>query len=91
MISMARIQGHTLGHSNWQRPIFPHLGQVVVPIAPVDVAPVAYPPIYNYPVQEIPVPAPVTVPAPVPAAAAPNWTLIAAGVAAGVVLTLLLT
>lgn len=100
MITMARIQGLSLGHPGWQRPIFPlMLGQngngapapspspSPTPPASIDFQPVPiFPaPIYNYPVITEP---PVVV---APKEMAPNWTLIAAGVAAGVVLTLLLT
>jgi hypothetical protein len=102
MISMARIQGLSLGHANWQRPIFPlMLGQngngapapTPTPPSPsptppsVDFQPVpVFPtPIYNYPVVTEP---PVVV---TPKPEATPWGLIAAGVAAGVVITLLLT
>lgn len=104
MITMARIQGLSLGHPGWQRPIFPQvLGQngggtpppspspAPSPTPPPSVDfvpsfPVFPPPVYNYPV--ITEPQPVVV---APKETAPNWALIAAGVAAGVVITLLLT
>lgn len=104
MITMARIQGLSLGHPGWQRPIFPlMLGQngngapapTPTPPSPTPAPPSVdfvpsfpvpiYPPVYNYPVITE---QPVVV---APKDTAPNWTLIAAGVAAGVVLTLLLT
>lgn len=101
MVRMERIQGLSLGHQNWQRPVFPMmLGQDgngnggpapapapgpapspgPGPTFPVFPQPI-YPPVYTYPV--------ITEP-PV-AAGAPNWALIAGGLAAGIVLTLLLT
>jgi hypothetical protein len=103
MITLARIQGHSMGHPGWQRPIFPLLlGQngngTPAPTPPtpspappsVDFVPSfpvpIYPPVYNYPV--ITDQQPVVV---APKETAPNWALIAAGVAAGVVLTLILT
>lgn len=103
MISMARIQGHSLGHQGWQKPILRYdshfMGQngdgapapapAPAPSPGVDFGP-QFPmfpqPIYNFPVIEPAVPAPVAA----PVAVTPTWLLVVGGAAAGIALALLL-
>lgn len=106
MITMARIQGSSVGYAGFQKPVI-QLGQEGSfssgPIGagvnpgpgfngPADLNP-NFPafqtpnPNYAFPVQEVPVPVPV----PAATSTIPTWGIVAGSVAAGALLTYLLT
>lgn len=105
MITMARIQGPSMGFTNFEKPII-QMGQASYSTGPIGAGISPGPgfngpadqnpnfpafqtpnPNYAFPVQEVPVPVPVPVPTP----AIPTWGIVAGSVAAGALLTYLLT